>query len=264
MQVRPFLVLLLWALVATGAAAHPADSAIDPDHDGVTVYENDNCPDSWNAPQKDTDGDDEGDVCDFDDDGDQVDDSTDVCPLISNPDQADRDLDGEGDQCDADDDGDSIVDSKDNCPDAANTEQEDSDRDGKGDACDEAPAPGGGPAITGGGGLARVAVARTQGIGQIVAGGLAVAVQCTQACAIASRLVADAATARRLRLGSRRTLARATWTLGGAARSWIFLEPSATVASKLRRAGRGAATVEVTVTDAGGAKRRLVRRVTFR
>ena len=55
----------------------------DDDGDGVLDVD-DNCSLTSNADQKDTDGDDIGDVCDDDDDGDGVLDVDDNCPLIYN------------------------------------------------------------------------------------------------------------------------------------------------------------------------------------
>jgi hypothetical protein len=254
------------ALAAGGTAlAHPSDSALDPDHDGF-VTPNDNCPDTPNQFQTDTDNDGAGDACDDDDDGDHVDDARDNCRLATNPAQTDTDLDDDGDECDADDDGDNVVDSRDNCPLAPNESQADSDRDGKGDACDPAPAPASGsaPATPGGGALARVSVGRRQSLVQLVDGGLAVAVRCSAACGIASQLTLGRGDARRLGFGRRRTVAQATWTLGGAARTFVFLEPSYTAGVKLRRAHGVSALVTTTITDGTGARRRIASRVRFR
>ena len=107
----------------------------DMDNDGV-FDTNDNCPNTANADQLDTDGDGIGDVCDDDDDNDTILDINDNCPLIANTDQLDTNGDGEGDVCDDDDDGDGILDVNDNCPLIANADQADADGDGEGDVCD--------------------------------------------------------------------------------------------------------------------------------
>jgi ELWxxDGT repeat protein len=72
----------------------------DVDNDGIP-NDSDNCPDTANADQTNSDEDAEGDACDPDDDNDSVVDEIDNCPLVSNVDQADMDLDGLGDACDA-------------------------------------------------------------------------------------------------------------------------------------------------------------------
>lgn len=107
----------------------------DSDGDGVPDTD-DNCPDTPNADQTDTDGDGLGDACDDDDDGDGILDANDNCPLNANADQTDTDGDGQGDACDADDDNDGILDEVDNCPLTANADQADNDGDGMGDVCD--------------------------------------------------------------------------------------------------------------------------------
>jgi len=111
---------------------------IDSDNDGVLDYE-DNCLNTPNADQTDSDGDGEGDACDADDDNDTILDTSDNCPLITNADQADNDADGLGDVCDDDDDNDSVSDENDNCQYDANTDQADFDGDGLGDVCDDDP-----------------------------------------------------------------------------------------------------------------------------
>lgn len=74
-----------------------------------------------------------------DSDGDGISDADDNCVQTVNTDQVDSDNDGIGDACDAQDDtdtdGDGIRDAEDNCPLTANAAQRDSDNDGTGDAC---------------------------------------------------------------------------------------------------------------------------------
>ena len=88
-------------------------------------------------------------------DRDHVSTASDNCPSLFNPDQADADTDGLGNVCDNDDDGDGISDSSepdhslepdrdhdgikdgvDNCRNSANADQENTDNDAQGDACD--------------------------------------------------------------------------------------------------------------------------------
>ena len=111
------------------------DVCEDSDGDGVLDYK-DVCPYIPNADQKDSDFDGVGDVCD-DSDGDGIYDPSDNCPATSNSDQSDIDGDGIGDVCDSDTDGDGINNASDNCPTIANSDQADSDGDGIGDLCDD-------------------------------------------------------------------------------------------------------------------------------
>ncbi len=119
----------------------------------------DNCPSIPNSGQENNDGDQLGDVCDVDDDNDNVTDANDNCQFVANPLQEDRDKDTVGDACDncidvpnsdqADSDGNGVgdacqvgdldndgVEKGDNCPLVPNPGQEDTDGDGVGDACD--------------------------------------------------------------------------------------------------------------------------------
>ena len=106
----------------------------DMDHDGVPDSQ-DNCVETPNTSQKDTDGDGIGDECDNDIDGDGVLNTYDNCPNTPNADQKDTDGDGIGDACDEDIDGDGIPNDRDNCPNKPNADQKDSDGDGIGDIC---------------------------------------------------------------------------------------------------------------------------------
>ncbi|MBF0105859.1 MAG: right-handed parallel beta-helix repeat-containing protein [Deltaproteobacteria bacterium] len=82
-------------------ALSPFMWTVDNDGDKIKNY-NDNCINTNNQAQTDTNDDGVGDLCDNDADG--ADDYTnDTCPLISNPGQEDIDHDGEGDLCDCDD-----------------------------------------------------------------------------------------------------------------------------------------------------------------
>jgi len=76
------------------------DESKDTDEDGIGDA-NDNCVETSNPDQADSDGDGQGDACESlpDADGDGIDDSSDNCPFISNPGQADTDNDGVGDLC---------------------------------------------------------------------------------------------------------------------------------------------------------------------
>ncbi len=75
-------------------------------------------------------------IVNTDRDNDGILNTVDNCPDTANPDQADTDLDGIGDLCDIDDDNDGILDIIDNCPLTPNPNQLDSDGDGFGDICD--------------------------------------------------------------------------------------------------------------------------------
>jgi len=111
------------------------DVCDDSDGDGI-FDDTDNCINTANADQKDTDGDGKGDVCDNDIDGDGVVNASDNCPNVANADQKDTDGDGDGDVCDNDIDGDGVANASDNCPNVANADQKDTDGDGDGDVCD--------------------------------------------------------------------------------------------------------------------------------
>lgn len=266
------LILCLSALGgATVAYSHPADVQ-DVDHDGLLNHE-DNCPDAFNPKQTDTDMDAQynavppvapvnptaapldtgGDVCDIDDDGDQIDDATDNCRLAANPDQADNDKDGRGNPCDSDDDGDDIVDEEDNCPFVPNADQRDHDSDGLGDLCDpDAPKgrsgglPGANPNDKQAPKL-KVASRRKLRL-ESVSYGIPVRVTCSEACALQGRL------------GSSRTsvvLEDKGWT-------WLFVKLPAATLKRVKRQGSARAAVRVQAQDASGNRTSVSRRVTIR
>ena len=76
----------------------------------------DNCPETFNPTQTDTDGDGLGDACDPDIDGDGDLNAYDNCPYTPNANQSDIDDDGIGDVCDPDADGDGIPNEEDPNP----------------------------------------------------------------------------------------------------------------------------------------------------
>ncbi|MEM8812834.1 MAG: S8 family serine peptidase [Pseudomonadota bacterium] len=87
----------------------------DVDKDGVLNLA-DNCLETFNPNQDDTDRDKIGDVCDPDLDGDNWLNEIDNCELVHNMNQADTDKDGIGNVCDRDDDNDCVADEEDACP----------------------------------------------------------------------------------------------------------------------------------------------------
>ncbi len=109
------------------------DANGDLDGDGV-LNGVDNCVNTPNPDQADTDGNGIGDACQ-DTDGDSILDIDDNCVEVINPDQEDTDGNGIGDAC-QDTDGDTIPDSEDNCVDTPNPDQEDLNGNGIGDVCD--------------------------------------------------------------------------------------------------------------------------------
>jgi hypothetical protein len=112
--------------------------ACDPDIDGDSIANlEDACPmdPDISSPTEAQRG-----QCFPDTDGDGVGDfdplAPDLCPTVFDPDQANLDGDDLGDACDPDIDGDGLVNNLDNCPSLVNLDQTDADRDGRGDLCD--------------------------------------------------------------------------------------------------------------------------------
>lgn len=125
--------------VADAQDLYPTDvsRAGDPDADGIDTLQ-DNCDNTANVDQIDTDGDSQGNACDTDDDNDGTTDLSDKFPL-NRAAAADSDNDGYPDvwasNCDANcrADSDLILD---NCPSVANVDQLNTDGDSQGNACD--------------------------------------------------------------------------------------------------------------------------------
>ena len=137
-----------------GTDPNVQDDVYFPDTDGDTVTDNkDNCINTHNTDQLDTNSDGEGNDCDADDDGDGMSDEFEVLyglnPIV---DDASGDVDGDGytnleefnlqtnpnvDNPDTiDTDGDTVMDINDNCVNDSNLNQSDIDLDTVGDACD--------------------------------------------------------------------------------------------------------------------------------
>ena len=105
----------------------------DSDEDGIQNYL-DNCSEVYNPNQEDLDQDGQGDICDPDDDGDEVPDTEDAFPLDATE-SVDSDGDGVGNNADTDDDEDGVLDTEDAFPLDA-TESVDTDSDGIGNNVD--------------------------------------------------------------------------------------------------------------------------------
>ena len=120
-----------------------AVTAINPDSDDDGINDDeDNCIETYNLSQENTDGDSMWNACDADDDNDEVLDEWDNCPITQNSNQLNTDWDSFGDVCDetpygeSDRDDDGLPDLNDNCPSLHNPDQADADNDHIGDSCD--------------------------------------------------------------------------------------------------------------------------------
>lgn len=143
----------------TNCDGTPEEVLDDPDLDSWDTSI-DNCWQTSNPSQANSDGDQFGDACDADDDNDGIPDSADDCqfggvcedldqdgiknaddncPNDGNAAQSNQDGDSMGDACDPDLDGDGALNDADNCPNHPNADQLDSDNGGWGDVCDAMP-----------------------------------------------------------------------------------------------------------------------------
>lgn len=94
-------------------------------------------------------------------------------------------------------------------------------------------------------------------IRKIAARGLAFSVPCPAACAVRAQLVADKATARRLKLGRSRVLAKGVKSLLGAGTAKLTLKVPARKKTRFKRLRSATLTLKVTVKGADGATRAL-------
>jgi hypothetical protein len=245
----------------------------DDDNDGVPDA-TDNCRIVVNPDQTDSDNDGFGDACPpVDTDGDGRIDPDDNCIVTPNPDQSDLDGDDRGDACDRDDDADLYDDAFDNCPTVYNPDQADLDGDRIGSACDAAEsivAPSGPITVTtlpGTSGAAapdqsapQVTISADRRVRLADTGqALVVGTACSEACAISVVAAADPRAARRARLGGARVVvARGSWSLAGAGRTYVFARWTA-AARRLRAGRRLAVVLRVTATDEAGNRRTVTR-----
>jgi hypothetical protein len=253
----------------------------DDDNDGVADVA-DNCRVVPNPNQADsTPGDGHGDACPpKDTDGDGRFDEDDNCIDTANPDQRDLDGDDKGDACDRDDDNDRYDDGFDNCPVIYNPDQADLDRDGIGSACDPeepiaGPAPGmPAPAGSGAPGSGTPAADRSPPVVTVVVGqrqrladagpALVVTASCSEACSLQAVVAANALAARRARLPRAKVvLARGTWSLAGAGRTYVFARWTP-AARRLRSGHRLTGALRLTAADASGNRRTVTRRIELR
>ena len=218
--------------------------APDTDSDGVLDFQ-DNCQGTFNPRQDDTDK----------DAGDPPYQPINIFP---------RDPRTGGDACDTDDDGDGVVDVNDNCSKKVNPEQADRDADGVGDVCD--PNPNVAAFSDGSSGPLKLTITSLHGVQHLpeIKAGVTVPVRCSHRCAIAARLTVDARTARKLRMGRTTLLGRGSAGLEATGSTFVFVKLTSSATSHIRRRGSVRATLRLTVTDDGGHRRVVTRRLTIR
>ena len=251
----------------------------DDDNDGVTDG-SDNCRIDHNPLQEDTDPSDSyGDACPpTHSDSDGVIDDDDNCDTVVNPDQSDVDGDDRGDACDADLDGDGLDNQFDYCPTVYSLErgvdrngdgfvnhQDQLDRDGDriGTECDpDEPAVGGPgegtkdtrrPRLT-------IRVASRQRLAAVKAG-LVVRVRCSEACGATVELNVSRRLARRLGLRRTTILAGGSARLQAAGTTYVFVRFDRRASRRLFRMRTVRSKLTAGAVDGGGNRRTLSQRV---
>lgn len=220
---------------------------VDDDRDGL-IREDDNCERQGTAPvfnpdQADLDGDDHGDACDADRDGDRLDDPYDYCPTVYS---LERGVDRNGD--------------------GFNNHLDQLDRDGDrvGTECDPDELSVAGPQGTGRRDRRRPRLAldvdRRQQLAAVRAG-LVVRLRCSEACATTVELQVKRAIARRLGLKGTRIIAGASARLGGKGTTYAFVQFDRRVRRKLFRMRHFESTLTAVAVDRAGNRRSLNRPV---
>jgi hypothetical protein len=230
-----------------GAACPP----VDDDGDGV-LREDDNCERPGtslvaNPDQADLDGDDRGDACDADLDGDRLDNQYDYCPTVYSLEKGvDRNGDGFNNHLD----------------------QLDRDGDRIGTECDPDEPSIAGPQAGRPGGRDRrkprlaVQVDRRQQLAAVRAG-LVVRVRCSEACGATVELHVKRAIAKRLGLKRTRIFAGASARLQGKGTTYAFVRFDRRVRAKLFRMQRVRSTLTAVAVDRGGNSTSLSRAVSL-
>jgi hypothetical protein len=231
-----------------GDACPPTHSEPSRGNQSDNIIDNDdNCDFDYNPNQSDIDGDDRGDACDNDVDGDVYPNERDNCPTVYNIELYDGDGDGT----------------------TESFRQPDADGDGVGTACDANEASVGSPGGGTGGRRDRkkprlaVQVDRRQQFAAVKAG-LIVRVRCSEACGATVELKVTRKTARRLGLKRTRIFAGASATLRGKGTTYAFVRFDKRVRRKLFRMRSLRSSMTAVAVDRGGNRRSLSpRRVTL-